>query len=279
MRRTGTPKALFFPQPPKEEVKPDGEPAVKKNKKTDSIRSNFSCQECSVLKCSLSKLQNDPNLKIVECNDLHSRLDLQKESFQKKIKSALEKISDLEKQLHHFEQKHGDLQEELLFTKRTKSTYQKKFSNKCAALSKAHKKFEDVKTEKQVNDNDVIHVTKCDDNFPKRIFFGKLHYGLSSGKKLSQGKNCVYARISFNKKVTAVTKKMQGERANILKAILGYMANGEQGDELLLALLIKSYPHEIAKKSIEGAGFSLLRNVEVHKAIQFRSILHLPMNT
>ena len=122
-------------------------------------------------------------------------------------------------------------------------------------------------------------MTKCDNNFPKRIFFGKLHYGLSSGKKLSQGKNCLYARISFNKKVTAVTKKMQGERANILKAILGYMANGEQGDELLLALLIKSYPREMAKKSIEGAGFSLLRNMEVHEAIQFRFILHLPMNT
>ena len=151
---------------------------------------------------------------------MHSRLDLQKESFQKKIKSALEKISDLEKQLHHFEQKHGDLQEELLFTKRTKSTYQKKFSNKCAALSKAHKKFEDVKIEKQVNDN-IIHVAKCDNNFPKRIFFGKLRYGLSFGKKISQGKNCVYARISFNKKVTAVTKKMQEERANILKAIWG----------------------------------------------------------
>ena len=56
------------------------------------------------------------------------------------------------------------------------------------------------------------------------------------------------------------------------------MANGEQGDiETLLALLIKSYPHKIAKQSIEGSGFSLLRNMEVHEAI-FRSILHLPMN-
>ena len=38
---------------------------------------------------------------------------------------------------------------------------------------------------------------------------------------------------------------MQGERASILKAILEYMANGEQGNELFLALLIKSYPHEM----------------------------------
>ena len=66
-------------------------------------------------------------------------------------------------------------------------------------------------------------MTKCDNNFPKRIFFGKLHDELSFGKKLSQGKN---VRISFKKKVTAVTKKMQGERENILKAILGYMVLG-----------------------------------------------------
>ena len=114
-------------------------------------------------------------------------------------------------------------------------------------------------------------MTKCGNIFPKRIFFGKLHYGLSSGKKSSQGKTCVYARISFNKKVTVVTKKMQGERATILKAILEYMANGEQGDELFLALLIKSYPHEMAFKSIEGADFSLFRDMSIHEAIQFRS--------
>ena len=92
----------------------------------------------------------------------------------------------------------------------------KKISNKCAALNKAHKKFEDViesKREKQANDNDIIDVTKCDNNFPKRFFFGKLHYGLSY-KSQSQGKNCVYNRISFNKKVTAVTKKCK-ERKQI----------------------------------------------------------------
>ena len=58
------------------------------------------------------------------------------------------------------------------------------------------------------------------------------------------------------------------------------MVKREQGDiETLLALLIKSHPKEIAKKSIESAGFSLLRNMEVHEAMQFGSILHLPMNT
>ena len=65
---------------------------------------------------SLSKLQKDLDLKTAECNDLHSCLDLQKESFEKQIKCALEKISDLEKQLHYFEKKHGNLQEELLLT-------------------------------------------------------------------------------------------------------------------------------------------------------------------
>lgn len=48
------------------------------------------------------------------------------------------------------------------------------------------------------------------------------------------------------------------------------MANGEQGDTETLALIMKSYkiinwyPHEIAKQSIEDAGFSLLRNIEVY---------------
>ena len=86
--------------------------------------------------------------------------------------------------------------------------------------------------------------------------------------------------ISFRKKVTAVTKNMQGERANILQAILGYMGNGKQGDiEILSGLLNKSHPQEIAKQSIEGAGFSLMRNMEIHEAIQFKSILQLPIST
>ena len=73
---------------------------------------------------------------------------------------------------------------------------------------------------------------------------------------------------------------MQGERVNILQTILGYMANGKQWDiETLLALPIKSYPHEKAKQNIEGAGFSILRNMEVCEVIHFRSTLHPPMNT
>ena len=58
------------------------------------------------------------------------------------------------------------------------------------------------------------------------------------------------------------------------------MPNGEQEDiKTLLALFIKPHPKEIAKQSIEGAVFSLYRNMEVHKAMVFRSILHLSMKT
>ena len=42
------------------------------------------------------------------------------------MKGVLEKLSDLEKQLQDFEQKHGNLQEELLLTKRKTNLYQKK---------------------------------------------------------------------------------------------------------------------------------------------------------
>ena len=58
------------------------------------------------------------------------------------------------------------------------------------------------------------------------------------------------------------------------------MANGEQGDTETLALIIKSYkiinwyPHEIPKQSIEDAGFSLLRNIEV-----YNTPANMPMNT
>ena len=35
--------------------------------------------------------------------------------------------------------------------------------------------------------------------------------------------------MHFSKRVTAVNKNDQGKRANVFKAILEYMANGEQG--------------------------------------------------
>ena len=41
----------------------------------------------------------------------------------------------------------------------------------------------------------------------ERIFFGKVRYGPLSGKKISAGKICLYARIHFSRRVTAVNKK------------------------------------------------------------------------
>ena len=87
------------------------------------------------MKWSLSKLQNELDLKTAECTDLHSCLDLQKESFEKQMKGALQKISDLEKQLQDSEQKHGDLQEELLPTRGKTNSYQKKSLSKWTAIS------------------------------------------------------------------------------------------------------------------------------------------------
>ena len=59
------------------------------------------------------------------------------------------------------------------------------------------------------------------------------------------------------------------------------MAYGKQGDtETFLPLYTYKIipPQKMAKKSSEGAGFIPLRNMEVQKAIQFRSTLHLPIN-
>ena len=106
----------------------------------------------------------------------------------------------------------------------------------------------------------MILLTKYDTDIPdERIFFGKVRYGSSSGKKVSAGKIFLYARIHFSKRVTAVNKKDQGKRANVFKAILEHMANGEEGDKenlqddlgILLVLLLKSYPQEFIKTYIE----------------------------
>ena len=43
------------------------------------------------------------------------------------MKGAIEKNSDSENQFHDFQQKHGDLQKELLFTRRKTNSLQKHF--------------------------------------------------------------------------------------------------------------------------------------------------------
>ena len=92
----------------------------------------------------------------------------------------------------------------------------------------------------------------------REFFFDKVCYGSSSGKKVSAGNFFLYARIHFSKRVTAVNKKDQGKIANVFKAILEYMVNGEEGDKeklqddlgKLLVLLLKSYPQEFIKTCV-----------------------------
>ena len=122
-------------------------------------------------------------------------------------------------------------------------------------------------------------MTQVNTSFP-RLFFGNIHYGSKSGKKFkSKGKIDTYARINFKVSVTAVNKDEQRNRAKLLKAILEHMANGGQEDSLkLLSLLLKSSP-SLYEKSIRDAGYNIYHNMEVHQAIQLKSLLHLPMNS
>ena len=58
------------------------------------------------------------------------------------------------------------------------------------------------------------------------------------------------------------------------------MAYGKQGDtETFLALYTYKIitPQKMAKKRLEGTGFIPLIDMEVQKAIKFRSTLHLPI--
>ena len=73
--------------------------------------------------------------------------------------------------------------------------------------------------------------------------------------------------------------KNQRDRARFLHATLVHMANGGQGHtQKMLALLLKSSPSTLVKKSVEDAGFKLFREMEVYQAVQLKSLLDLPMN-
>ena len=132
-----------------------------------------------------------------------------------------------------------------------------KFAGKCSALSKASKLYEDKKDSSKEADkiianehpNNVIDVTQydIDSNFPKRLMFGKLHYGSLSNRKLkSKGKIDTYARINFKKAVNDVSKKRE---ARFLHAILVHMANeGQDHTQKKSALLLKSSPSTVVKK-------------------------------
>ena len=87
----------------------DGKPAAKKPK-SNASPTNFTCEDFPVLQVSVSELQKDLTLKTSECSKLHSDLCLERESFQLEKHSALDRISELEKQLLEFQQKHAILQ-------------------------------------------------------------------------------------------------------------------------------------------------------------------------
>ena len=46
----------------------------------------------------------------------------------------------------------------------------------------------------------------------------------------------------------------------------------------MLALLLKSSPSTVVKKSIEDAGLKLFREMDVYQAVKLKSLLHQPMN-
>ena len=182
------------------------------------------------------------------------------------------------------------MQGELLDPKKELKLCKLKFSGKCSALSKASKLCEDKKDSSKETDkiianehpNDIIDVTQydIDSNFPKRLMFGKLHYGSLSNRKMkSKEKIDTYARINFTKGVNDVSNKNQRDRACFLHAILVHMANGGQDHtQQMLALLLKASPSTVVKKSIEDAGFRIFREMEVYQAVQLKSLLHLPIN-
>ena len=131
------------------------------------------------------------------------------------------------------------MQGELLDTEKELKLCKLKFAGKCGALSKISKLCEDKKGSSKEADriianehpNDIIDVTQYDinSNFPKRLMFGKLHYGSLPNRKMkSKEKIDTYARINFKKGVNDVSNKKQRDRARFLHAILIHMANGGQ---------------------------------------------------
>ena len=203
--------------------------------------------------------------------------------------STLDKISESEKQLLDFQQKHAILEGKLLNTKKELKLYKITSASKCSVLSKASKPCEDGKNSSKEADkiianehpNDIINVTQydIDSNLPKRHMFGKVHYWSLSNRKIkSKGKIDTYAKIKFKKGVNDVSKRKQRDRAHFLYAILVHMANGGQDQkQKMLALLLKSSPSIVVKKSIENAGFKRFREMEVYQAVQLKS-LNTPAN-
>ena len=135
---------FIFPKTPEVNKNCDGKPAAKIPKRNSSP-TNFICENCPALQVSVSQLQEDLTLKTSECSELHSHLCSEREFFQLEKQSALEKFSELEKQLLDFKQKYAILERKLLDAKKVLKLYKLKFTSKCSALSKASKPCEDPK--------------------------------------------------------------------------------------------------------------------------------------
>ena len=108
---------FIFPKRPEVNKNSDGKPAAKKPKPNASP-TNCICENCPVLQVSISELQKDLTLKTSECSKLHSDLCLEREFFQLEKQSTLDRISELERHLLEFQQKHAILQGELLNAKK-----------------------------------------------------------------------------------------------------------------------------------------------------------------
>ena len=135
---------FIFPKTPEVNKNSDGEPATK-NTKRNASPTKFICENCPDLPVSISQLQKDLSLKTSECSELHSHLRSEREFFQLEKQSALEKISELEKQLLDFQQKHAIVPGELFNAKKELKLCKLTFAGKCSALSKASKPCEDKK--------------------------------------------------------------------------------------------------------------------------------------
>ena len=89
----------------------------------------------------------------------------------------------------------------------------------------------------------------------------------------------MHAKINSKNGVHNVASTKQRNRAHLAHVILVHMANrGQDHTQEMLALLLKSSPSTVVKKSIEDAGFKLFKDMEVYQTVQLISILQLPMN-
>ena len=136
---------FIFPKTPEVNKNSDGKPAAEKPKRSASP-TNSSCENCPVLQLCISQLKEELTLKKIQMLIIAFTFMFTKTIFfQLEKQSALDKISELEKQLLDFQQKHAILQGELFNTKKELKLCKLKFAGKCSALSKASKPCEDKK--------------------------------------------------------------------------------------------------------------------------------------